>query len=343
MMVQSIGPVIIDLLSTTLSQDEREMLQHPLVGGVILFTRNYTHPKQLMDLCRQIREAKNSPLLITVDHEGGRVQRFRDEFTRLPSMGELGQLYETKPELALKLAEACGWTMAAELLAVGIDLSFAPVVDLDKAICPAIGDRAFHSNPTIVIELAKTLMMGMKKAGMAATIKHFPGHGSVNLDSHVTMPVDMREFNEIEAVDMQPFSQLIHSGVQAVMPAHIVFPKIDQSPVGFSKIWLQTILRKQLKFSGVIFSDDLNMEGAGFAGDYASRAKAALEAGCDMVLICNNRQGAIQILDQLSQHTMMSGEKYNLLKGAFIHHNQMLRQSKTWIECGELLKQRVNL
>jgi beta-N-acetylhexosaminidase len=342
-MVQFAGPVILDVIGTELSQEEREILKHPLVGGVVLFSRNYVSPEQITSLCQSIRGARRTPLLIAVDHEGGRVQRFRDGFTVLPSMRELGKLFQKEPDVAFKLAEACGWTMAAELLSVGIDLSFAPVVDLDKELCPAIGDRAFHHDPNVVVQLAKWLISGMKKAGMAATLKHFPGHGSVNVDSHVAMPIDRRSYQMIEAEDMQPFAQLISTGVQAVMPAHIIFPEVDHKPVGYSRVWLQDILRKKLNFSGVIFSDDLNMEGAGFAGDYASRAQNALEAGCNLVLICNNRAGAIQILDHLPHEHMMSEEQFHLLKGLFIHHHQHLRQTTTWRECGEILKQRVNL
>ena len=197
------------------------------------------------------------PLLITVDHEGGRVQRFQKEFTRLPSMGALGNYYDQQPRAALQLAEACGYVMAAELLSVGIDLSFAPVLDIDKGISSVIGDRAFHRQPNVIIELAAAVMNGMGKAGMAAVGKHFPGHGSVNLDSHLAMPVDQRSFDDIAKDDLVPYARLIQSGLHAVMPAHILFPEVDDKPVGFSSIWLRKILHEQLNFSGVIFSDDL--------------------------------------------------------------------------------------
>lgn len=309
-----IGPIMLDLIGTELSSEERNVLQHPLVGGVILFTRNYQSPEQITALCQAIRQARSWPILIAVDHEGGRVQRFREGFTLLPSMGSLGQLYEKSPLEALKLAESCGKTLAAELMAVGIDLSFAPVLDLNRGICPAIGDRAFAEQPAVVVKLAKALMHGMHTVGMAATGKHFPGHGAVNVDSHLGMPTDTRGFAEIQQADLIPFVELIQAGIDAIMPAHILFPAIDNQPVGFSRHWLHDILRQQLQFSGAIFSDDLNMAGAAIAGDYADRAAAALEAGCDLALICNNRSGAIQILDRLPQHYFLEPRKFQLLK-----------------------------
>lgn len=326
------GPVILDLIGTELNQEEKELLQHPHVGGIILFTRNYHDPEQLVQLCRSIRLTRKSPLLITVDHEGGRVQRFRDGFTRLPSMGQIGATYKDKPDLARRMAESCGWIMAAELLAVGIDLSFAPVLDLNKDNNPAIGDRGFDSDPAIIAELAKAVVRGMNSAGMAATGKHFPGHGSVNLDSHKTIPVDSRTLKTVTENDMRPFAELIKAGIQAIMPAHIIFPEIDKMPVGFSPIWLQDILRKQLQFSGVIFSDDLNMEGAGFVGGYLDRAVHALDAGCDMVLICNNPAGAIQIIDRLPEKYKINREKFNRLQGRFQYEYKALQQVKMWKE-----------
>lgn len=321
-MRQKIGPVILDLVGCELSNEEREILQHPLVGGVILFSRNYANPEQLTQLCRATRAARKLPLLITVDQEGGRVQRFRDGFTRLPPMGEMGKIFERSPDAALKQAEQHGALMAAELLAVGIDLSFAPVLDLDKELNAVVGDRSFHRQPTIVTALAKAVMRGMHQSGMAVTGKHFPGHGSVNLDSHHAMPVDERSLDKISVDDLIPFAELIQAGINAVMPAHILFPAVDSHPVGFSEYWLKKILRQQLKFSGVIFSDDLNMEGAGFAGDYSERASAALQAGCDMVLICNNRQGAIDILDRLPHQHSVAPEKFKMLQGKFHERNR---------------------
>lgn len=298
------GPLILDLQGLSLTAEERDILQHPLVGGIILFARNFDTRQQLSELCRVVRSARKTPLWITVDHEGGRVQRFKQGFTLLPPMGELGQLYEKDQLKALQLAESLGSVIAKELLSVGIDMSFTPVLDLNKGLNTVIGDRAFHHDPRVVIALAKALMLGLQAAGMMACGKHFPGHGSVTVDSHHGLPVDTRDFVEIAAEDLQPFAALIQAGMKAMMPAHIVFPAVDNNPVGFSRIWLKNILRKTLKFSGKIFSDDLTMQGAEFAGDYPSRAVAALQAGCDNMLVCNNRSGVITILDTLP-HTII--------------------------------------
>lgn len=321
-MSQAIGPVIVDLIGTELNAEESEFLQHPLVAGVILFTRNYENPSQLKHLCQSIRAVRKSPLLIVVDQEGGRVQRFREGFSRLPPMGELGRLYESQPEQALQQAEQQGYTMATELRAVGIDMSFAPVLDLNKELNTVIGDRGFHRDPSIVTLLAIAVMRGMHKAGMSATGKHFPGHGSVNLDSHLALPIDNRHFEKIMLDDLKPFKALIDANIDALMPAHILFPEVDDKPVGFSHFWLNDILRKKLKFSGIIFSDDLNMEGAGIVGDYVERARAALQASCDLVLICNNRQGAISILDGLNHHyiTTSTRDKIKKLQGKLLNN-----------------------
>lgn len=317
-MAQMMGPVIMDLLGPELNAEEKEILQHPLVGGVILFTRNYENPQQIKHLCQSIRKSRALPLLIAVDHEGGKVQRFRTGFTRLPPMGEIGELYDLDPTKALSYAEQCGWQMASELLAVGVDLSFAPVLDLNKGLNPVTDNgRPFHRQPEVVIALAKALIQGMRKAGMVATGKHFPGHGSVTLDTHLAMPTDDRDYETIAQDDLVPFKELIQAGIEALMPAHILFPKIDDKPAGFSERWLKDILRQQLKFTGIIFSDDLNMGGASVAGHCTERAKAALNAGCDMVLICNNRDGAIEILDQLPRHYVLELEKFNKLRGRF--------------------------
>ena len=336
----SIGPVIVDLIGPELSSEEHELLQHPLVGGVILFTRHYQSPSQITELCKSIRAARSRPILITVDHEGGRVQRFREGFTRIPNMGHLGKLYETSQDTAIKLAETCGWLIASELLSVSIDLSFTPVLDLNIKNNPAIGDRSFHSTPEIVIELASALIRGLHSAGMIATGKHFPGHGSVTVDSHLGLPIDTRSFDEIKKADMQPFAKLIQTGIDAIMPAHILFPAVDNQPVGFSKYWLQEILRSQLKFSGIIFSDDLNMKGADVpSGGYANRARAALEAGCDMVLICNNRPGALEILNQLPpDRYQVTNEKFKKLQGKFSTTSfELLKSTQTWQEKHDFL------
>jgi beta-N-acetylhexosaminidase len=339
-MLQKIGPVMLDLIGTRLSTEEYKLLQHPLVGGVILFSRNYLSIQQLTELCSAIREARQGPLLIAVDHEGGRVQRFRTDFTALPNMGMIGQWYDNSREEGLQFAEICGWIMAAELLAAGIDLSFAPVLDLNKELNQVIGDRAFHRNSSSVIELAKALIHGMSTAGMASTGKHFPGHGSVSVDSHVSMPIDSRELTDIIANDMQPFIAL-HSHLQAIMPAHILFPSVDNKSVGFSEYWLQTVLRTQLEYSGVIFSDDLNMVGASTAGDYPERALAALNAGCDMILICNNRLAAVSILDHLTQQSYQwDDEKFKILQGKFSHSVRELHTLQEWQEKQALLNRK---
>lgn len=326
------GPVIIDLLGTELSQEEHELLQHPHVGGVILFARNYESPTQIAALCTAIRKSRTRPILITVDQEGGRVQRFRDGFLRLPSMGEIGKIYQDSPRKGEQMAFSCGWLMAAELLAVGVDLSFAPVLDLDKDLNTVIGDRSFSAKSAIVTTLATAWMRGMQTAGMIATGKHFPGHGSVSVDSHVGIPIDTRSFTTIYQEDMQPFKQLIAAGIPAMMAAHIIFSSVDDKPVGFSRYWLKTILRDKLNFSGVIFSDDLNMAGAAFIGSYPARAQTALDAGCDMVLICNNRAGAVEILTQLPAHYAIASEKFQMLQGKFSGTMQELHVTTEWKE-----------
>lgn len=292
----SLGPVMLDLLGTTLDEKEREMLQHPLVGGVILFTRNYENPAQVASLIAEIHALRSPPLLIAVDHEGGRVQRFRQGFTRLPAMRRFGEIYERDKRRARQLAEQAGWVMASELRAVGVDFSFAPVLDLDYGNSTVIGDRAFHRKPQVVADLANAVMQGMHRAGMAATGKHFPGHGAVQADSHEAIPVDTRRYEDIAAEDMKPYELMITNGMAAVMPAHVIYSHVDPQPAGFSSFWLKEVLRGRMNFQGVIFSDDLNMEGASVAGDYVARATAALVAGCDVALICNNREGAMQIL-----------------------------------------------
>lgn len=295
----SLGPVMLDLEGTVLQPGEREMLQHPLVGGVILFTRNYESPEQLMALVEQIHQVRSPRLLVSVDHEGGRVQRFREGFTRLPPARTFGRIYDEDRRRGRHLAETAGWLMAAELRAVGIDFSFAPVLDIDKGISEIIGDRAYHSDPQVVSELALAYVHGMGEAGMAATGKHFPGHGGVEADSHVAISVDKRAEADMSADDLVPFERLIGNGLAGIMPAHVIYPAVDSQPAGFSPYWLQEVLRTRLGFKGLIFSDDLSMEGATVAGGYVERAEAAFAAGCDVVLVCNNRKGAEALLDGL--------------------------------------------
>lgn len=294
-----LGPIMLDIAGHELTQEDRDVLHHPLVGGVILFTRNFGDVAQLTQLVNAIHAIRDPHLLIAVDHEGGRVQRFRDGFSRLPAAGRIGEVFATNPDKARQLAEEVGWLMATELRCIGIDFSFAPVLDLNYGVSKVIGDRAFHRDPATVFELAYAYIKGMQAAGMAATGKHFPGHGAVVADSHTDIPRDTRDFDTVWSEDITPFRRLIDNGLAAIMPAHVIYSQIDQAAAGFSRFWLQTVLREKLNFQGVIFSDDLNMEGASIAGsDYVARAQAAFSAGCDMALICNNRPAAIQILDK---------------------------------------------
>lgn len=317
-MNEKIGPLIMDLEGKYLSSEEKELLAHPLVGGVIFFARNYESREQLQGFCRQIREANQKPLLLMVDQEGGRVQRFTHEFTRLPFMAEFGRMYDQDRETALKLAYDCGLLLAAELLSAGVDLSLAPVLDMNKGLNTVIGARAFHSQSRSIIDLALAFINGMKKAGMSATGKHFPGHGSVTLDSHVAIPIDERPFEEIANDDMSVFTSMIKSGLPAVMAAHIIFPQVDTCAVSFSRYWLQDILCKRLGFKGVIFSDDLNMKGADISSRYADRVMAAREAGCDFALLCNNRKGVVEVLNEIpfSSH-FVDKNKWGTLQGKF--------------------------
>jgi beta-N-acetylhexosaminidase len=295
----SLGSIMMDLRGATLENDEREYLQHPLVGGVIFFSRNYESPEQIAALSKEIHALREPRLLIAVDHEGGRVQRFQDGFTKLPALQLIGDRYNKDKKAGLKLAEKAAWLMAVELRAVDIDFSFAPVLDVCKGASQVIGDRSFHKNPECVAELSQSYMHGMRRAGMAAVGKHFPGHGAVKEDSHYAIPFDRRRYEDIQMDDMVSFERLIHAGLAAVMPAHVIFPEVDDKPAGFSSVWLRNILRQQLEFQGVIFSDDISMAGAEAMGGYVDRAHCALDAGCDMVLLCNNQPAAIDVLDNL--------------------------------------------
>lgn len=283
----SLGPVMLDILGPELTSEDEARLTHPLAGGVILFSRNYESPRQLSELTGTIHALRNPPLLIAVDHEGGRVQRFRDGFTRLPPMRELGKIWNEHPHRAKHLAQQVGFVLAAELRACGVDVSFTPVLDVDHGSSSVIGDRAFHSDTQAIAELAHSLMVGMKQAGMATVGKHFPGHGFVRADSHLEVPVDERSYADIEMCDLIPFRQMIDFGLTAVMPAHVIYLQVDELPAGFSRIWLKDILRNKLGFEGCVFSDDLSMEGASGAGGVVARAEAALNAGCDIALVCN--------------------------------------------------------
>ena len=289
------GPVIVDVAGTELTADEIARLSHPLVGGVILFAHNYESRAQLIALCRQIHALRRPPLLICVDHEGGRVQRFRNGFTAIPPMRELGRLWDKDVLAACRRATEIGQTIGAELREVGVDLSFTPVLDLDHGPSGVIGDRAFHRDPRVVTLLAKSLNHGLLLSGTANCGKHFPGHGYARADSHVELPTDERDLAAILADDAAPYGWL-GDALSAVMPAHVVYPKVDSLPAGFSRRWLQTILRRRLGFKGMVFSDDLTMEGAAVMGGMVARAQAALEAGVDMVLVCNQPALAEEVL-----------------------------------------------
>ncbi|VVC75889.1 Beta-hexosaminidase [Aquicella siphonis] len=337
-MTDKIGSLIIDLEGLQISPEEKDLLNHPVVGGVILFARNYETRAQLTRLCHQIRSARKKPVLIMADQEGGRVQRFVHDFTRLPYMAAFGGIYDQDPATACKMAHDCGWLMAIELLSAGIDQSLAPVLDLNKGVSTVIGRRAFHSKPEYVIKIATAFMNGMHEAGMASTGKHFPGHGSVILDSHVAAPFDDRTIQEIDQDDMIPFAGLIKAGISAIMAAHIVYPKVDKMPVGFSRYWLQDILRQRLGFKGVIFSDDLNMEGANISANCPDRIMAAREAGCDFTLLCNNRKGVIEALDSLSASSQqVSRDKWTALQGDFSGVHVPYNESRRWLAARAVL------
>jgi beta-N-acetylhexosaminidase len=295
----SLGPIMLDIEGTQLTIDDKRRLQHPLTGGVILFTRNYLSLRQLTELTTEIHSLRTPSLLIAVDHEGGRIQRFRKDFTRLPAMRELGIIWDEHPVRARHLAQLTGYVLAAELRACGVDLSFTPVLDIDHGQSSIIGNRAFHRKPQAIGGLAHSLMLGLKQGGMVAIGKHFPGHGYIQADSHIEIPVDKRTYADIEMDDLIPFRQMIDFGLTSIMPAHIIYPKVDSQPAGFSKVWLQEVLRTELGFDGCIFSDDLSMEGAAVAGDVVQRAEVAFNAGCDMVLVCNNPHAADKLLAEL--------------------------------------------
>jgi beta-N-acetylhexosaminidase len=294
------GPVMIDVEGLELTPQDRERLLHPLVGGVILFARNYASPNQLLNLTSTIRALKSPQLLIAVDHEGGRVQRFREGFTLIPPMRAFGQLWERDSAQAKELIKQTGYLIGAELIAHGVDVTFAPVLDLDYGESSVIGDRALHRDPVIVTALARELIAGFAAAGMGWVGKHFPGHGFVRADSHHEVPIDPRTFLEIERDDLVPFRELARTNMGGVMPAHVIYPEVDTLPAGFSPRWLKDILRTQLQFKGVIFSDDLSMEAASTGGGVVERATAALNAGCDLVLLCNDSPRADILLSGLA-------------------------------------------
>ncbi|HEV7357540.1 MAG TPA: beta-N-acetylhexosaminidase [Steroidobacteraceae bacterium] len=292
----SLGPLMIDIAGTELTAEDVRVLSHPLVGSVILFSRNYRDVPQVASLTAAIRAVRTPHLLIAVDHEGGRVQRFREGFTRLPPARALGRRYDEDRREGLALAHSAGWLMATELRAVGVDFSFAPCVDLDYGVSEIIGDRAFHSDPDAVGALSVAYMAGMREAGMAAVAKHFPGHGAVIADSHVALPVDRRNFVDLEP-DMRPYRLLIENHVAGIMGAHVVFPAVDPLPASLSKRWITGVLRGEMGFHGCVFADDLTMAGAAAFGGVIERAELAFAAGCDVLPICNDRQAVKSVLD----------------------------------------------
>jgi beta-N-acetylhexosaminidase len=292
----SLGPLMVDIAGTELTPDDIEVLEHPLVGSVLLFTRNYRNPEQVAALTAAIRAVRTPHLLIAVDHEGGRVQRFREGFTKLPASRPLGRRFEEDRRDGLDLTRCVGWLMASELRSVGVDFSFAPCVDLDYGVSEIIGDRSFHRDPETVAALAAAYMLGMRDAGMAATAKHFPGHGAVVADSHVALPVDRRDYVDMEG-DIRPYRLLIENNLAAVMAAHVVYPAVDALPASLSRRWITDILRSDLRFHGCVFADDLSMAGAVAFGDVVERARLARVAGCDVLPICNDRAAVSTVLD----------------------------------------------
>ncbi|TAL88762.1 MAG: beta-N-acetylhexosaminidase [Candidimonas sp.] len=309
------GPVMVDVAGIKLTAQEKRRLRHPLVGGVILFARNFENREQLAALCQAIHAERNEPLLIAVDHEGGRVQRFRtDGFTPIPAMSLFGEIWMQDSLGAMRLATEAGYVLGAELRACGVDLSFTPVLDLDYGVSKVIGNRAFHRDPRVVTLLARALIQGLMLADMASCGKHFPGHGAVEADSHHEIPVDTRSFEEIMQDDAAPYGWLGDMVLPSVMPAHVIYSNVDPHPAGFSRYWIQTVLRNDMAYDGVVFSDDLTMQGATIAGDILARAQAALGAGCDMVLVCNRPDMADDLLARLEvSHSAESADRIRRL------------------------------
>jgi beta-N-acetylhexosaminidase len=330
-----LGPVVVDVLGTSLADEDRERLRHPVAGAVILFSRNYENPEQLMLLADEIKKQREPELPVGVDHEGGRVQRFRDGFTAIPPMRGLGRLWDRDRALAREAAEAAAYVMGAELGAHGVDFSFAPVLDLDYGSSSVIGDRALHFDPTAVGALGACLVKGFAAAGMAAVGKHFPGHGFTQADSHVACPRDERRMGELQKKDLVPYRMAIDAGLAAVMPAHVIYGQVDAEPAGYSRKWLQECLRGMLGFDGLIFSDDLSMEGAAVKGGPPERARAALAAGCDMVLLCNDPKGLDALLESLRNSTFTKPERLERMRK---QGGRDLRKSVAYREAQEKLQ-----
>lgn len=305
---------MLDVSGFELTQEEIDMLDHPLVGGLILFSRNYYDQKQLSDLVRHIRNVTRNDVVIATDHEGGRVQRFREGFSKIPAMGSIAHNSDENTKQSSYLCEQFGWLMASELLAFDIDISFAPVLDI-HGVSEVVGDRSFHQLPEKIVQLASEFIKGMHRAGMCATGKHFPGHGNVLEDSHIAMPIDKRNKQQIFDLDMAIFKAIHQQGLlDAVMPAHVIYPDVDDLPAGFSQKWIKHILRQDLGFNGVVFSDDLSMQGAVQMGGIVDRAELALAAGCDMVLVCNDPQGAAKVIDGLPSNITLAANSLDRIK-----------------------------
>jgi len=326
---------VVDVVGTTLGEEDLARIRHPAAGAVILFSRNFETSEQLILLNEEIKKQREPELPICVDHEGGRVQRFKEGFTLIPPMRHLGKMWDRDREKGKELATSIGYVIASELGAHGLDFSFTPVLDLDYGSSSVIGDRALHFDPTAVGALGACLVKGLAQGGVAAVAKHFPGHGYAVADSHVAAPRDDRPFKEILRKDMLPYRSVIEAGVAAVMPAHVVYPQVDAEPAGYSKRWLQEILRGQLKFEGLIFSDDLSMEGAAVAGGPPERARAALAAGCDMVLLCNNPKGVDELLASLESFPLEKPERLERMRK---QGGRDLRKSVAYREAQEVLQ-----
>jgi beta-N-acetylhexosaminidase len=332
----TLGPVMLDVAGYELDDEDRRRLCHPQTGGVILFSRNYRDPQQLAQLCQQIHELREPRLIVSVDHEGGRVQRFREGFQAIPAMGSLGELYDSDAAQALQLAEVFAWMMSAELLHYGIDLSFAPVLDIGDPVSSVIGDRAFHRDPQAIAHLANAWVRGMRKAGMEAVGKHFPGHGSVEGDSHHVMPFDRRPYDAIEALDLVPFRRVINTHLAGVMMAHVIYDQVDALAAGYSRYWIDTVLRGQLEFDGVVFSDDLSMSGAESVGGYCERAQQSLAAGCDILLVCNNPDGADEVLESLRDYSSPATQLRMIRLHGQNAHAQLFSSSEWQSACDKL-------
>ena len=331
-----IGPLMVGVEGRSLSVQEREWLAHPSVGGVILFSRNYVDPVQLTDLVASIKAIKSPELLVAVDQEGGRVQRFVAGFTPLPAQHQIGVLFENDPTGAEELAWILGRVMGLELRAVDIDISFAPVVDLFKRDSNAIGDRAFHSDPDVVICLAGALCAGMRASGITSIVKHYPGHGGVTADSHVTLPVDPRSIEAIRSTDLKPYSAYREVGFKGLMTSHVMYPAIDNQPATFSTRWIQEILREDLGFTAAVFSDDLNMAAAQTIEDIHTRVLYALTAGCDMILLCDNTADLDAVLERAPCHVSSNGNlRLETLYGSEPEHSHQ-NQLADW--CSRLVR-----